>query len=113
MDTTTVTHGRGGRAGSSPRWNAEANRDSGKPLWHRPFHRPIIVQTGRIDRERVILTTRDAAQVLLRDWPLSQSYKRARAMELCLGVIRGEKPPHLARRALVEAAREARVLIDE
>lgn len=75
------------------------------PGRHRIFHQPIIVQTGRIDRERVILSTRDAAEVLLRNWPLSQSRKRTRAMEMCLRVIRGEKPPYIARRAFVEAAR--------
>jgi hypothetical protein len=48
----------------------------------------------------------------LRDWPLPESRKRARAMELCLSVIRGEKPPHIARRAFIEAAREARVLVE-
>jgi hypothetical protein len=87
-------------------------RSRAGPQRHRAFHRPVTVQTGRIDRERIVLTTRDAAEVLLKDWPL-ESRKRARAMEVCLSVIRGEKPPYVARRAFVEAAREARVLVAE
>lgn len=78
---------------------------------HRLFHRPVVVQTGRLDRERVVASTRDAAAVLLKDWPLAESSKRTRAMEACLSVIRGEKPPSVARRAFVAAAREAKVLV--
>lgn len=95
---------------SDPKSHILAERQRAKR--HRAFHRPVTVQTGRIDRERIVLTTRDAAEVLLKDWPI-ESRKRARAMELCLSVIRGEKPPNVARRAFVEAAREARVLIAE
>lgn len=80
---------------------------------HRLFHRPVVVQTGRLDRERVIASTRDAAAVLLKDWPLPDSRMRARAMAACLGVIRGEKPPYVARRAFVAAAREAKVLVGD
>ncbi len=90
-----------------------ADRRSVVTRRHRLFHRPVTVQTGRLDRERVVVSTRDAAAVLLRDWPLTDSAKRARAMEACLRVIRGEKPPYVARRAFVEAAREAKVLIEE
>jgi hypothetical protein len=78
---------------------------------HRLFHRPVVVQTGRLDRERVVASTRDAAEVLLKDWPLAESSKRTRAMEACLSVIRGEKPPSAARSAFIAAAREAKVLV--
>jgi hypothetical protein len=89
-----------------------ANHITRESRRHRAFNKPVIVQTGRIDRDRVVRNTRDA-DVLLRDWPLSASRKRARAMELCLCVIRGERPPHVARRAFVDAAREAKILIEE
>lgn len=80
-------------------------------LRHRLFHRPVVVQTGRLDRERVVASTRDAAAVLLKDWPVADSARRTRAMQACLSVIKGEKPPSAARRAFVEAAREAKVLV--
>lgn len=109
MDPAARARARRGNAGSQ----GITKRRRAKPHRHRAFHRPVTVQTGRIDRERLVLTTRDAAEVLLKDWPMPDSPKRARAMELCLRVIRGESPPHLARRAFVEAAREARVLVEE
>ncbi len=36
-----------------------------------------------------------------------------RAAEYCLEVAKGRKPPHVARRAFISAAREARILIDD
>ena len=113
MDATAETRGQDGRVGSEPGGDGLADRGRVTPQRHRAFHRPVIVQTGRIDRERLVLTTRDAAEVLLRDWPLQESRKRGRAMELCLSVIRGERPPNVARRAFVEAAREAKVLLKD
>jgi hypothetical protein len=113
MDVIADIRGKGSRAGSDSGEEASADHGNVKQQRHRAFHRPVIVQTGRIDRERVVRGTRDAAEMLLRHWPLSESRKRARAMEICLRVIRGEKPPSAARRAFVEAAREARVLIEE
>jgi len=109
MATTVDTHGAEGAGKAGLRAAVERRRiDSGR---HRLFHRPVVVQTGRLDRERVVASTRDAAAVLLKDWPLAESSKRTRAMEACLSVIRGEKPPSVARRAFVAAAREARVLV--
>jgi len=96
----------GGRQDADDRVRAEQRR-------HRLFHRPVIVQTGRLDRERVIASTRDAAAVLLHDWPLAGSARHGRAMEACLSVIHGETPPSVARRAFVAAAREAKVLIGD
>lgn len=93
---------RGGRSG----------RSSSDTRRHRRFHRPVIVQTGRIDRERVVGDTRAAAEVLLRDWP-NEGSRRERAMQAVLEVIRGEKPPSHARNAFIAAAKEARVLLDE
>jgi hypothetical protein len=109
MDTIAAERGR--RHAASGGESPTPAKHHGSSQRHRAFHRPVIVQTGRIDRERVVRTTRDAAEVLLRDWPL-ESRKRARAMELCLSVIRGDNPPHVARRAFVEAAREAKVLVE-
>ncbi|RUV27619.1 MAG: DUF982 domain-containing protein [Mesorhizobium sp.] len=34
-------------------------------------------------------------------------------MEACLGVIRGEKPPRVARQAFIVAAKDARILLGE
>ena len=77
------------------------------------FHRPVVVQPGRIDRDRVVVTIADAATVLLRDWPRQNGEKRIVAMQACLQVIRGEKPPRVARQAFIEAAKDARIFLGE
>ena len=77
------------------------------------FHRPVVVQLGRIDRDRVVATPAEAAEILLRQWRDGDSPERMRAMQACLEVIRGEKPPRVARSAFIEAARAARVFVGE
>lgn len=78
------------------------------------FHKPVIVQPGRIDRDRVVVSTRDAAMILLRDWPEDKaSERREKAMGACLAVIRGKKPPSFARNAFIAAAKDAKILLHD
>ncbi|WP_342586990.1 DUF982 domain-containing protein [Mesorhizobium temperatum] len=77
------------------------------------FRKLIVVQPGRIDRDRVVVSVSDAAEVLLRDWPTPASKTRLAAIEACLAVIRGEKPPRVARQAFIVAAKDARILLGE
>ncbi|MER8524191.1 DUF982 domain-containing protein [Mesorhizobium sp. M0598] len=79
----------------------------------RRFRKPVVVQPGRIDRDRVVASVSDAAEVLLRDWPTPEGKSRLAAIEACLAVIRGEKPPRIARQAFIAAAKEARILLAE
>ncbi|MER9326850.1 DUF982 domain-containing protein [Mesorhizobium sp. M0152] len=55
----------------------------------------------------------DAAQVLLRDWPKPACARRLAAIEACLAVMRGEKPPRVARQAFIVAAKDARILLSD
>ncbi|MGX5831969.1 DUF982 domain-containing protein [Mesorhizobium sp. 43Arga] len=73
------------------------------------FVRPVVVQVGRHDRERVIFDVNDAATILLRSFH-HQTKKRKLAMDACLQVLRGEASPPVARRAFVVAALEAKIL---
>jgi Protein of unknown function (DUF982) len=77
------------------------------------FHKPVRIQIGRVDRDRVVLDTREAAEILLRAWPPTFDRKRKAAMRACLEVIKGKKPPSVARKAFIAAAQEARVLLDD
>lgn len=79
---------------------------------HRNFHKPVQVQIGRVDRDQVVTNTRHAALLLLKNWPNRDSPKRRSAMKACLQVIRGEKPPSVARRAFIAAARDVSVLLN-
>ncbi|MER9934298.1 DUF982 domain-containing protein [Mesorhizobium sp. M0088] len=52
------------------------------------FVRPVVVQVGRHDRERIIFDVNDAATILLRSFP-HQTNKRKLAMDACLQVRAG------------------------
>ncbi len=69
----------------------------------------MVVQVGRLDRERVIFDVNEAATILLRSFPY-QTEKRKLAMDACLQVLRGEVQSPVARRAFVVAALEAKIL---
>ncbi|MER8556012.1 DUF982 domain-containing protein [Mesorhizobium sp. M1217] len=73
------------------------------------FVRPVVVQIGGHDRERVIFDVNDAGTILLRSFP-HQTEKRKLAMDACLQVLRGEAQTPIARRAFVAAALEAKIL---
>ena len=76
------------------------------------FHKPVVIQLGRIDRDRVVTSVFDASTILLRDWRHDDE-SRLRAMSACLAVIKGERPPSFARHAFVKAAEAARVLLSD
>jgi hypothetical protein len=84
--------------------------DSRAPTAAASFKEPVVVVPGRLDRERVVGDVRHAAIVLLHEWPLQASPAKQKAMQACLAVLRGEKPPSAARSAFIEAAREAHIL---
>jgi hypothetical protein len=77
------------------------------------FDEAVVVQTGRIDRNRVVTTTAQAAGILLHEWPKTDSDARVRAMLACLAVIKGVEAPRHARDAFIAAAKDARVFLYE
>ncbi len=77
------------------------------------FHKVVVVQLGRIDRDRVICDAADAAKVLLEDWPAAKGEKHSQAMKACLGVFKGVTPAREARKAFITAAIDARIYIGD
>ncbi|TPO10823.1 DUF982 domain-containing protein [Mesorhizobium sp. B1-1-5] len=77
------------------------------------FRKPVVVQPGRIDRDRVVVSVLDAADVLLHDWPKPDLRTRHRAIQACLAVLRNQEPPRVARQAFVAAAEDARILLGD
>ncbi len=77
------------------------------------FHRPVVVQPGRIDRDRVITTVTGAADILLHQWPPARSDAWVKALKACIAVLKSDKPPRYARKAFIEAAQEARIFLGE
>ncbi len=78
----------------------------------RRFRSSITIEP-RLGRVREVRTLREAAETLLRDWPSAESLKRQKAMATCLSALKGDIKPYRARRDFVEAAREARVLLND
>jgi hypothetical protein len=72
------------------------------------FRKPVIVQPGRIDRDRVVVTVLDAADILLHAWPQPDSSARHHAIRACLAVLRDGQPPWAARQAFVQPRRTQR-----
>jgi len=56
---------------------------------------------------KVIRTARDAAEVLVEDWPLQDGEEFYDAVKTCLDVISGESEPNWLRQAIGRAACEA------
>ncbi|MBZ9986805.1 DUF982 domain-containing protein [Mesorhizobium sp. BH1-1-5] len=77
------------------------------------FRKPVIVQPGRVDRDRVVVSVLDAAEVLLHTWPKPESSARHHAIKACLSVLRDGKPPRVAREAFVAAAKDARIFLGD
>ncbi|MBZ9814398.1 DUF982 domain-containing protein [Mesorhizobium sp. CA7] len=77
------------------------------------FRKPVVVQPGRIDRDRVVVSVLDAADVLLHDWPKPDLRTRHRAIQACLAVLRNQEPPRVARQAFIAAAEDARILLGD
>lgn len=73
------------------------------------FKTSIIIEP-RLGRFREAATVAQAALLLIREWPEDCGEKHRSALQACLRVLGGEKPPSFARRAFVAAAREAKIL---
>ena len=79
---------------------------------NRKFHIPVVVQPGRIDRELVVTDVLGTANVL-KHWRWKRTVRYKNAVKACIGVMEGEKPPSVARKAFILATKEARILLDE
>jgi hypothetical protein len=75
------------------------------------FDKPVTVTlpSGNVQ----VATTREAAELLLYKWPIGETGKRIQARMACMRVLGGSSPPGIARRAFLDAANEARILVGE
>jgi hypothetical protein len=77
------------------------------------FDAPVTVIDASQTRAFEVTNTRQAAEILLHRWPNEWSGRHRAARLACLAVLKGFKPPMLARSAFAEAAREAAILAEE
>lgn len=84
----------------------------GCPVKDKYFKISITIEP-RLGRFREAATVAQAALLLIREWPEERGEKHRLALQACLQVLQGEKPPSFARRAFVAAARQARILASD
>lgn len=77
------------------------------------FRKPVVVQPGRIDRDRVVVSALDAADMLLHSWLNPTSDARHHAIRACIAVLRDRQPARAARQAFVAAAKDARIFLGD
>ena len=79
----------------------------------KPFEKPVVVELGQAGKFRQIRTVQEAVECLMTVWPLNRGPRHRDVVETCLRVLEGNCSTSDARRALVEAAREADVLVSD
>ncbi|CDZ29579.1 DUF982 domain-containing protein [Neorhizobium galegae] len=76
-----------------------------------PWNKPVVISIGEPLAETAIETTQAAAWAMIEDWPVEDGTALDRALEACAAVDAGKRKPEEARKAFVEAAMEAHILI--
>jgi Protein of unknown function (DUF982) len=76
------------------------------------FNKPVSVAVGLMGDARYIMSAHQAAVLLAEHWPTSGTPKHRSALVACQEAQHGLKSADAARASFVEAALEARVLIE-
>ena len=76
------------------------------------FSKPVSIAEGVVGEVRTISSARQAVDLLANHWPGAGTAKHNAAYRACLEASHGAGDPEKARAALIEAAEEARILID-
>ncbi|MFD9896618.1 DUF982 domain-containing protein [Mesorhizobium sp. NPDC059025] len=72
------------------------------------FENPVTVRLP--SGKRLVTSTREAAELLLYDWPIGETGQRIMARMACMRVLGGGSEPEIARQAFLAAAKEAKIL---
>lgn len=76
------------------------------------FQRPVNIAFGK-GATVVVDNTRQAADLLLSEWPARRGPRHRDAVDACLKVLDGHRSTVDAREAFIEAAQEAGILANE
>ena len=71
---------------------------------------PVVLVFGEKKDRAVVRTARDAAELLLRYWPVDDGEQFYDAIKICLDVIIGLTEPDRLREAMIRAAAEAGIV---
>lgn len=77
------------------------------------FETPVTIKSDEAGTLLTLKNARDGIDFLMNRWQGKRTEKHRAALQACSDVIDGNKPAIGARRALVAAAREAGVFVDE
>ncbi|WP_112805162.1 DUF982 domain-containing protein [Ensifer sp.] len=75
------------------------------------WDKPVTLALEGPEQYTTISNTTEASWAMIEDWPLEDSELLTRALDTCAAVIEGKQPPEAARKAFIEAAREAGIQI--
>ena len=76
------------------------------------FTKPVSVAVGITGHARYVMSARQAPALLAEHWPAKGTPKHRDALVACRDAQHGSKSADMARARFVEAALQARVLID-
>ncbi|MBD9375469.1 DUF982 domain-containing protein [Rhizobium sp. ARZ01] len=71
----------------------------------------VELELGKTGNYRVVITTSEAAEILLNRWPAEAGQAHLHARIACVAVLNGHASPDHARDAFIRAAEEAGIFI--
>ena len=77
------------------------------------FEIPVTVKSPPPGADVILRTPKEASDYLLNSWPGKRSAKHREALQACHDAMSGAKPPMIARRSFIAAAREVNVLVTD
>ncbi|AYG69703.1 DUF982 domain-containing protein (plasmid) [Rhizobium sp. CCGE531] len=78
-------------------------------MMERKWSKAVTIALETPDEWVVIDTTQAASWAMIEDWPLEEATALDRALSVCADVISGKRTPEDARRAFIDAVKEARI----
>jgi hypothetical protein len=90
-------------------WQARRELEEMVTTW---FSKPVSIAEGISGHVVHVENAAEAAAMLTKSWPRDGSAKQKAAWRACAAAMRGEAAPDTARVAFVEAAEEARILVE-
>ncbi|MDE1993368.1 MAG: DUF982 domain-containing protein [Rhizobiaceae bacterium] len=79
----------------------------------RKWSKPVTIALESPEEWVVIDTTQAASWAMIEDWPLDEAPALDRALLVCADVVTGKRTPEDARRAFLEAVKEAGIPMKE
>ncbi|WP_457583164.1 DUF982 domain-containing protein [Ensifer canadensis] len=77
------------------------------------WEKPVVLALEGPGKYTTISNTTEASWAMIEDWPLEDSELLTLALDTCAAVIEGRQPTDAARKAFIDAAREAGIPIQE